>query len=65
MNAHREIMWGGDALPAGQTWAGMRQQGWQTLRQRVQAASDLYQTLTPEQQSKAHGMLMFARGWVR
>jgi Spy/CpxP family protein refolding chaperone len=29
----------------------------------VEAANDLYQTLTPEQQSKASGLLVNQRGW--
>ena len=67
MTAHHQAMWDGGILPAGQTWAQMHQQGWQTMQQTAQAASDLYQTLTPEQQSKANTLLMNprGRGWVR
>jgi len=67
MNAHHQAMWGGGTLPAGQTWAQMRQQGWQTTQQTARAVNDLYQTLTPEQQSKASGLLVYprVRAWVR
>ena len=67
MNAHRQTMWGGETAPAGQTWAQMHEQGWQTMQQTARAADDLYQTLTPEQQSKANGLLVYpdGRGWVR
>lgn len=67
MNAHRQAMWNGGTAPAGQTWTQMHQQGWQTMQQTVKAANDLYQTLTPEQQSKANVLLMYPRGsgWVR
>jgi len=67
MSAHHQAMWGGGALPAGQTWAQMHQQGWQAMQQTAGAANDLYQTLTPEQQSKASGLLVYprGRGWSR
>jgi hypothetical protein len=69
MNAHHEAMWGGGTLPAGQTWAQMHQEGWQTMQQTAKAANALYQTLTPEQQAKASGLLVYPRGrgsgWAR
>jgi len=66
MNAHRETMWNGQTISSDQ-FAQMRQQGWQTMQQTQQAANDLYQSLTPEQRSKAGGLLMFrpGRGWAR
>jgi len=66
MNAHRETMWNGQTLDKEQ-FAQMRQQGWQTMQQTAQAANALYQTLTPEQQSKANGLLVYprGRGWTR
>ena len=66
MNAHRETMWNGQGI-SGDQFAQMRQQGWQTMQQTGQAANDLYQALTPEQRSKAGGLLMFrpGRGWSR
>ena len=65
MNAHHQAMWGTGTPPGGQTWGQMREQGWQSMQQMTQAADDLYQTLTPEQQSKANGLLMYRRGWFR
>jgi Spy/CpxP family protein refolding chaperone len=63
MNAHRQSMWSGGTPLANQTWEQMHQQGWQTRQQMVEAANDLYRTLTPEQQSKASGLLVNQRGW--
>ena len=39
--------------------ATMHQQGWQMMQQTAQATKDLYQTLTPEQQSNANTLLPF------
>ncbi|MCG6942199.1 MAG: Spy/CpxP family protein refolding chaperone [Thiohalocapsa sp.] len=66
MNAHHETMWNGQAI-GGNEFAQMRQQGWQTMQQTGQAANTLYQSLTPEQQAKARGLLIFQRGpgWGR
>ena len=59
MNAHRQTMWSGAMPPPIDQRATMHQQGWQMMQQTAQATKDLYQTLTPEQQSKANTLLPF------
>jgi len=62
MNAHRQTMWNGSMPPSVGQRTDMHQQGFATMQQRLKATRDLYQVLTPEQQTKANTLLSFHRG---
>jgi hypothetical protein len=66
-DAHRQTMWNDQTPPTADTRVAMQQQGWPMMQQTAQSADALYRTLTPEQQSKANGLLAFqpGRGAVR
>ena len=62
MNAHRQTMWNGPMPPSVDQRTAMHQQGAAPMQQRLKATQELYQVLTPEQQTKANTLLSFHRG---
>jgi Spy/CpxP family protein refolding chaperone len=62
MSAHRQTMTNGPMPPSPDQQAAMHQEGAAMMQQRVMAAEDLYQVLTPEQQAKANTLLPFRPG---